>query len=72
MHDFGKFNHSERILWGRLHNNCATNRKSGGNLAGHVDEGEVVRRDASNDADWLTMNNATDETTGCERSCLHC
>ena len=72
MHDFSEFNYGERILRCRLHDNCATNCKSGCDLSSHVDNGEVVWRDTGNNTDWLTLNNATDETTSGKRSRLHC
>ena len=72
MHDFCEFNHGKRILRCRLHDNCATNCKCGCDLSSHVDNGEVVGRDTGNNTNWLTLNNATDETTSGKRSRLHC
>ena len=63
MHDFCEFNHGKRILRCRLHNNRATNGKSRCNFASHVDNGEVIRRDTGHNTHWLTLNNATDEST---------
>ena len=61
----------ERVLAGGPHDDGVARRERGAELADHVHEREVVRRDARDDADGRAAGERADEPAGRERGRLH-
>ena len=68
VHDLGELEDGERILRRRLHHDGAADGERRCDLAGHVDEREVVRRDARDHADRLAVDDGADQAAGGEGS----
>jgi hypothetical protein len=55
---------AKRVLRSGLHHHGAADGERRSDLADHVDQGEVVRRDAGHDADRLAVHHGADEAAG--------
>ncbi len=58
LEDADQLHHRQGILGGGLHDDGVAHGEGGGDLAGHVDQREVVRRDAGHHAHGLAQRPA--------------
>ena len=70
-HRVGEPQHGEGVLGGRLDDHGVAHGQGRADLAGHVDQREVVRRDGGDDADRPALDHRAEQAAGGERGRGH-